>query len=84
MLFNSSSLTKYVHSSTGRLVISALLGVGLASIFREVCKERHCMVHVGPTAADLTQTYRWDGRCYKLRGEAVSCMPDKTILDFSH
>jgi hypothetical protein len=77
------NLSKYIQTPAGKIVISALLGIGLASIFRDVCNERNCMIQIGPSKAELEDTYRWDGRCYKLKGEAVSCMPDKKILNFS-
>ncbi len=31
-------LEKFVHTDTGKIIMSVLLGFGLASLFRKVCK----------------------------------------------
>lgn len=78
-------LSKYIYTKTGRLVISALFGIGLAAIFREVCEKTECMIKIGPTKKDLDEKYRWNGKCYSIESEAVSCNSNnkKTIIPFS-
>ena len=36
-------LGKFVHTETGKYVMSALLGFGLASLFRKVCNNKECL-----------------------------------------
>ena len=36
-------LNKFVHSETGKIIMSILLGFGLASLFRTVCKGKGCL-----------------------------------------
>lgn len=64
-------LGKYVHTPTGRMVISALLGIGLAAMFKEVCVGPQCMINTG--VADLGAIYKWGGLCYKIKAAPVSC-----------
>ena len=33
-----------LKNETGRLIISILLGLGLAAIFRRVCKDKKCII----------------------------------------
>ena len=33
------NISKFVKSNTGKYVVSILLGLGLATIFREACKD---------------------------------------------
>jgi len=36
------NLGKFVHTEKGKMVMSILLGFGLASLFRQVCKGTNC------------------------------------------
>jgi len=38
-------LSKLVHSQTGKYVMSVLLGLGLATLFRTVCKDKNCIIY---------------------------------------
>lgn len=74
-------LDKFVHSNTGKIVMSILLGVGLASLFRAVCKGKNCRVIAAPPMGEIdNQTYNFDGKCYKLEKQAVKCNSQKTIV----
>ena len=37
-------LGKFVHTQTGKIIMSILLGFGLASLFRRVCKNKDCII----------------------------------------
>ena len=70
-------LDKFVHSSTGKILMSILLGLGLATFFRAVCKGRNCKIVSSPPLEDIEdQTYKFDGKCYKMEKNQVQC--DKT------
>ena len=74
-------LDKFVHSSTGRILMSILLGIGLATFFRVACKGKHCRVIASPPLEDLeNQTYRFDNKCYKLEKNAIKCDNNKTTV----
>ena len=42
------NLKRLIYSDVGRIVISIILGLGLATLFRRVCKERNCLVFHAP------------------------------------
>jgi hypothetical protein len=74
-------LNKFVHSNTGKIIMSILLGVGLSSLFRAVCKGKNCRVVAAPPMEEIdNQTYNFDGKCYKLEKHAVKCDIKKTII----
>jgi hypothetical protein len=74
-------LDKFVHSSTGKIVMSVLLGIGLASLFRAVCKGKNCRIIAAPPMEEIdNQTYNFDGKCYKLEKHAVKCNNKKQII----
>lgn len=66
-----------MSSERGSIVISIVLGFGLATFFRKVCKGKGCLLIRSPPLADLKKDlYKIDGRCFKYRPYAVSCKPD--------
>lgn len=76
-------LTKFVHSETGRYIMSILLGFGLATLFRQVCIGPNCTTYNAPPIQEIDdQTYKFDDACYKLQKSAVKCDSTKEILSF--
>ena len=67
-------LDRFVHSSTGRIIMSIVLGIGLATLFRSVCKGKNCRIIVAPPMEELEdQIYNFDEKCYKLEKNAIEC-----------
>ena len=65
-------LDKFVHSQTGKIIMSILLGIGLATFFRAVCKGRHCRIISSPPIEEIdNQTYKFNDKCYTF--EKKSC-----------
>lgn len=60
--------------TTGAKVISALLGLGLAVIFRKTCKGDRCVVVNGPSKEVIDKYYfKLEDACYKYKPYAVNC-----------
>ena len=53
------NLKRLLYSSLGKIIISVILGLGLATIFRKVCKDKNCITFKGPILGDI------DGKIYK-------------------
>jgi hypothetical protein len=74
-------LDKFVHSSTGKIIMSLLLGFGLATFFRSICKGKRCRIIEAPPMDEITdQTYRFDDKCYKIEKNAIKCDSNKTTV----
>lgn len=55
-------------------LLSIVLGVGLASIFRQVCKDDRCRIVKGPNLKELDKhMYRIDDKCYKYKPSITMC-----------
>jgi hypothetical protein len=77
-------LSKFVHSETGKYIMSIILGIGLATLFRTACKGNNCTIKQAPPLEEIQdKTYRIDGKCYKIETNAVSCNSKKQIFDFA-
>ena len=54
--------------------LSIVLGLGLASIFRQVCKDDKCRIVKGPDIKQLERKmYRIDDKCYRYKPSATMC-----------
>lgn len=74
-------LDKFVHSSTGRIIMSILLGIGLATLFRAACKGQNCRIISAPPLEELEdQIYKFDDKCYKLEKNTINCDKNKKTV----
>ena len=74
-------LDKFVHTPNGKIIMSIILGIGLATFFRTVCKGKYCRVIRSPPSEELEdQTYNFDGKCYKLEKNAIKCEMNKNTV----
>jgi hypothetical protein len=75
-------LAKFLHGETGRILMSIILGLGLASLFRKVCKDRDCISFNGPVIGDIDgKIYQYGEKCYQYQSNAESCDQNKRIVD---
>jgi len=77
-------LSKFVHSITGRNLMSIILGLGLATFFRKMCSGKNCIVTKAPPLEEIDdKIYKFDGKCYKLEKNAEKCDNKKKIVSFA-
>ena len=63
-----------MDNPVGRIVISILLGLGLASLFRKVCSGKSCIMVKGPNVEETQKYYyKIDDDCYKYTPYMTSC-----------
>lgn len=76
-------LSKFIESQTGKIVMSILLGVGLATLFRKACTGKNCVVNYAPPLDEIDdKIYKFNDKCYKLQKSAVKCNHKKQIVNF--
>jgi hypothetical protein len=77
-------LSKFVHSETGRTIMSIILGLGLATFFRKMCSGKNCIVSKAPPLEEIEdKIYKFDGKCYKLEKNAEMCNAKKKVVSFA-
>jgi len=77
-------LGKFVHTETGKYLMSILLGFGLASLFRTVCKGKNCVIfHAPPLDKIDEKIYKYENKCYKFTQQSTRCDESKKIIDFA-
>jgi len=76
-------INKIIKSTLGIYIISIILGLGLASLFRKACKNKNCMEFKGPKMAELkNQIYTYNENCYQFNEESIKCGTRKKSVDF--
>ena len=65
---------KFVHTQTGKIIMSILLGFGLASLFRTVCKNKQCLIFYAPPLEQIQdKIYKNDKKCVKYSPVSTKC-----------
>ena len=74
-------LGEIMKTEAGRVIVSIILGLGLAAMFRDVCKEGRCVVVKGPpAAATRDQIYQVGDECYRYTPRIVKCSATATTV----
>lgn len=76
------NIKRFLNTDTGKTLISILLGLGLSTIFRKICKDKNCMEFYGvPTERILLKTFQYDGECFQYQPKSARCNADtKRVL----
>jgi hypothetical protein len=74
-------LSKFLETQTGRIIMSVILGFGLASIFKVSCKNKNCIVYRAPDINSINgNTYSFNDKCYNYNIKEVKCDKKKRII----
>ena len=77
MLFSGTGANRAVdrlfYTPNGQIFVSIILGLGLAMLFRKVCKDRKCIVITAPPPEHMKYIYEFEGECYKYTPKATKC-----------
>lgn len=76
-----NKIQKIIHSTVGRYIISILLGLGLATLFRKVCNDRSCMVFYAPPSKEVDgKVFEFDNECYTFKARGSMCHKHKETI----
>ena len=79
-------LKQLLHTQTGGYIISIVLGLGLASLFRKACQNRKCMKFEAPSSTDIEKyVYHYDDptKCFKYDPHITKCDAKKQIISIN-
>ena len=75
---------RILKSEYGIKLLSIVLGLGLATLFRKVCKGRNCMVFKGPPIDEVQKTvYKKNDKCYRFTYDNVDCDTKRSIVELT-
>lgn len=71
-------IKEILEEKMGQVIISVILGLGLASLFRKICNGDNCIIIKSPDLKDLKKYYyKIDSQCYKYEPYSTSCELNK-------
>lgn len=75
--------SKLINSDGGKIVISIILGIGLASLFKKVCNDRDCLVFKSPPIADIkNQIFQNGDKCITFKERNIQCNSKSQQIEF--
>ena len=75
---------KFIKTDAGRVLMSIILGVGLATLFKVSCKDRNCLLMHAPSLDKLTdKIYKREDKCYKFKSTLTKCDASKEMYEFA-
>jgi hypothetical protein len=89
MLFNqaSNNILNSLKTENGKKVLSIILGLGIASMFRKVCTQNNCLIINGPNPKETNNiSYKMNGdessknKCYIYKRYPINCPIKKDKL----
>lgn len=71
-------VNRLLNTPLGKIMISILLGLGLATLFRKACKDKNCIHFAGPIISEIDhKIYKYGDSCYQYELKpAPKCQPD--------
>ena len=70
-------ISTLLNTYYGQVILSILLGLGLALLFKRACKD-NCFIIRGPNNKEINQFYyKIDDDCYKYKPYVTKCTDDK-------
>ena len=76
-------LEKFVHTERGKILMSIILGFGLASLFRTVCKDKNCIIFHAPPLDDFRdKIYKNGNKCFQFKAVATKCSSNSKTVEF--
>jgi len=77
-------LRSFIHTHNGHIIISIVLGLGLASLFRKACSGKNCLVFKAPEMKEVKdKVFKFENKCYKYKEQQTKCNVNKKILEFA-
>jgi hypothetical protein len=68
-------ITDVFKTDNGVILLSVILGFGLATVFKKVCTGNSCIVIKGPPMKEIKDTYyRIDDECFKYTPYVTKCV----------
>jgi hypothetical protein len=76
------NVRRLLYTPLGKIIISIILGLGIATLFRQVCNDQNCLVYRGIVLSEIEgKTMKYNNQCYQYTHEHVSCDANKKIVD---
>lgn len=80
-----SKFKKLLQSHTGKVIISAILGLGFATLFRKICNDNdnNCVVYKAKDNKEIKgKTFKFNDKCYQYDLVPTTCKGIDNIISY--
>ena len=79
------NIRRLLYSPRSPIIISIIIGFGLATIFRKTCSLRGCYVFKGPSLSKVeNKVFQMGEKCYTYKPHHTSCKTIQSkVIDFA-
>lgn len=75
-----SIIDKLLYTPNGQMIISAIIGLGISSLFHRVCKD-NCTEYYAPYIEEVKDNiFKLEDTCYKYIPYVVECKTEKVPI----
>jgi hypothetical protein len=68
------NIKEAINSENGGIIVSIILGLGLATLFRKVCEGNKCILIKGPEQHEVDDhVYKINNDCFKYEPVSAEC-----------
>jgi len=76
-----NSLKRLLTTPEGKIFISIVLGLGIATLFRRTCHDKNCIVFKGSVVKEVEgKTFQYGDECFKYTAIPSKCSDEKKQL----
>ena len=69
-----NNILNSMKCGNGKYIVSIIIALGIASLFRKVCTGRDCIVLHGPPLDKIKdKIYGYNNKCYNFKEKAIAC-----------
>ena len=74
-------IKRLLYTKYSKLIISIILGLGLACLFRKTCKTGKCLQFLTPDIDFINNNIlKFGDKCYKMTPKSTKCNQNKKII----
>jgi hypothetical protein len=78
------NISRILNTPMGRIFISLLMGLGLATMFRKACTDGSCLSFNGPVINEVDgKTYKFGEYCYKYELFPAKCDSTRRTVEIT-
>ena len=73
-----------IQNPVTKIILSIIWGLGLATLFQRICKDRNCIVMTGPDPNQIkNKIFKYNNKCYIYHPELSKCEAGHKIYNIS-
>jgi len=74
-------LKQLLYSKYSKIILSIVLGFGLATLFNKTCSNKSCYKYIAPDSDKVeNNTWLYNNTCYRYKPQISSCDKNKEII----